>query len=263
MPDGISRGLPRPSMPAPDRSNSPDDESQVDEAASQLASLMRRKDRDKDGSDDAGRSTGEAGGKGPRSKSGKSSIRKADSEQAGQQRTQAEDGSPLKKDSERGGSKDESNRQNLSPGEAILQSFSGQQQTGAGLQIQAPAGGGGDTPQTLDRIAQQVASQILVSDASSGTQEVRITLNESILPGTEVRIAETAGRLEVQFLTSSSDSQNTLSQNQAALQDRLTERLGQRDVVVSVKSNTHEHGDQPDSRSRQQRSVIDEYNPDD
>ena len=136
-------------------------------------------------------------------------------------------------------------------GEAILQSL-----TKGEPQVAKAEGPAQTTPtQSLDGIVQQVADKVLVSDVSGG-REVRIFLKDSVLPGTEVRITQNAGKMQVQFVTDSSKSQDILAQNQAALQQRLSEKLNTHDVVVSVEMESQGHGDQPhgESRGKQEQS---------
>lgn len=264
MPDGVSRGGPerlRPSDPPPEAAKTPVEDPAVEQAASEFSSLM----------DGENRKAGD--GKEPKPSEGKKSKAKGEKKPGSQQTTDDKSpGTTSRRTEKRGdeGSKQkqgdsgrDGERQSYSPGDAILQSLAKQEVGDAGTPVQASAGGPPETSQTMEKIAQQVASQVLVSDPASGGREVRITLKDSILPGTEVRIAENAGKLEVQFLTNSRDSQTTLAENQMALQQRLTDKLGQRDVAVSVEFDSQRQGEQQDGRSRQQRSVVDEIDADD
>ena len=139
----------------------------------------------------------------------------------------------------------------VSLGDAILQAFS------KGDVATVPAADPARSA-NLDQIVQQVADKILISDPSSGMREVRITLKDSILQGTEVRITQEAGKLQVQFVTTSPRSQELLAQNQAALQDRLGVKLNKQDVVVQVEFDPQGQGESQDGRSRQQRKLDEE-----
>jgi type III secretion system needle length determinant len=156
-------------------------------------------------------------------------------------------------DDESGGEKEESGEPPVrSLGDAILDSLS-KTQSVAPAEAPLPTDGG-----SLENVVQQICDKILVSDPASGGREVRITLKDSILPGTEIRLLQDAGRLQVQFVTDNVDSQNRLAQHQAALQSLLSERLEGRDVVVEVamESGAENMGD---GRSRQQRDAQEEY----
>ncbi len=139
---------------------------------------------------------------------------------------------------------DAPSREGLSPGEAILQSLTkGQVQVGkAEMPAQASS-------QNLDGVVQQVADQILVAEASNG-REVRIFLKDSVLPGTEVRITQNAGKMQVQFLTTSAQSQDVLLQNHASLQQSLNEKISKHDFAVTVEMDTQGQEQQQDGRSR-------------
>jgi type III secretion system needle length determinant len=109
----------------------------------------------------------------------------------------------------------------------------------------------------FDHVVQQICDKILVSDPGTGAREVRILLKESALPGTEIRILQDAGKLQVQFITDNVDVQNRLSQHQATLQTLLNEKLEGRDVVVEVAMESG-HQDPGDGRSRQRRDLQQE-----
>lgn len=101
----------------------------------------------------------------------------------------------------------------------------------------------------LNAIVQQVADQLQVS-AVDGSREVRITLNDSVLPGTEVRLVHEAGKLQVRFVTSSAESLDKLAAHQAVLENTLNHKLTSRDVVVSVQREPQSFDGQHDGRSR-------------
>lgn len=109
-------------------------------------------------------------------------------------------------------------------------------------------------PMQLDNIVQQVADRILVTPPGAGGQEVRIMIKDSVLPGTEVRITQHAGQMQISLVTDSARSHELLSQHQATLQERLTEKLGKDAVVVNVKMDSQGQPDR-DGRSRNQRDI--------
>lgn len=139
-----------------------------------------------------------------------------------------------------------------SPGDAILQGMS----RAAPAAVQDAAAMAGPS---LDNVVQQIADKILVSDpgTSGGVREVRIMLKESALPGTEIRILQEAGKLQVQFRTDNTRVQEMLLQNQSSLQTLLSERLEKHDVVVDVAMDSRSQ-DTNDGRSRQQRNLQEE-----
>ena len=99
-------------------------------------------------------------------------------------------------------------------------------------------------------VFREVADRILVSDAAfSGEQEIRVSIKESILPGTEVRVAQEDGRLVVRLVTESDQSFRTLTQQQDALQNYLRDRLDNRPISVEL---SMENDTQGRSRNRQE-----------
>ncbi|HAO31509.1 MAG TPA: type III secretion HpaP family protein [Candidatus Competibacter sp.] len=121
----------------------------------------------------------------------------------------------------------------------------------------APATPSAASDTTIGEIAEKVASRILVTDRSTGTPEVRITLNESFLNGAEVRVRQDGGQLVVELNSPNPESQAFLRERGNDLQQALQERLGG-EVRVEIRSQDTAR-DQPDGRSRQQRSVQDEW----
>lgn len=152
------------------------------------------------------------------------------------------------------GAEDDLQRLMASAGDSILQAFSKPpvEQVAVADAIQGP---------NWDGVIQQIADKILVSDPmhTQGATEVRIVLKDSILPGTEVRIVQEAGRLQIQLVTDSPESRSVLMNNQAALQERLNEKLSDKQVVVEVAFEGDAQGEAGDGRSRQRRNLQDEY----
>jgi type III secretion system needle length determinant len=141
--------------------------------------------------------------------------------------------------------------ESMSPGDALLQSLQG-------ARVNRQAEGAGSPGQAgLSEAAREIAEKILVSDASAaGKQEVRITLKDSVLPGTEIRISQEENGLRIQLLTRSADSYRLLTQESKGLQEYLSARLGQ-EVRTEV-GFASSGGEENEGRSRQQRSVFDE-----
>ena len=100
---------------------------------------------------------------------------------------------------------------------------------------------------------QKMADQIHVSakDAVNGA-EIRISLKDSVMPGTEIRIMRNAGELTVTLNTRSAEANNFFASHEASLQKALAERFGDEKVSVNINMSG---GDTPeDGRSRNQYS---------
>lgn len=139
-----------------------------------------------------------------------------------------------------------------SPGDAILQSMTRSATPITGSSEAKPSG-----PATLDSVVQEVANQLLVSATGTG-REVRITIKNSILPGTQVSVSQQGGKMQIQFVCNSKESIDLLAQHQQVLQDRLSSKLTKHDVVVSISTPEGPEGEANDGRSRQRRDLIDE-----
>ncbi|WP_419536901.1 type III secretion HpaP family protein [Endozoicomonas sp.] len=104
----------------------------------------------------------------------------------------------------------------------------------------------------IDAVLQKLADQIQVSakDAVNGA-EVRISLKDSVLPGTEIRIQRQGGELTVTMNTSSAEAGNFLAQHEANLQKMLAERFSNDKVQVNINMSGGDNQD-TDGRSRNQ-----------
>lgn len=104
----------------------------------------------------------------------------------------------------------------------------------------------------IDAALQKLADQIQVSakDAVNGA-EVRISLKDSVLPGTEIRIQRQGGELTVTMNTSSAEAGNFLAQHEANLQKMLAERFSNDKVQVNINMSGGDNQD-TDGRSRNQ-----------
>ncbi len=156
---------------------------------------------------------------------------------------------------------------NTDLGQSILSSFGMQ-----GMPALAPTGTSpaeplaaaaavSDAGAVVAEISASVAERVLVSDPGAGShqqQEVRITLKDDVLPGTEVRVWREGGQVRVEFVTSSDSSASFLSREQASLQTTLHERLAVTDIAVNVTRAGGAEGESNDGRSRQRRNLFDE-----
>ncbi len=99
----------------------------------------------------------------------------------------------------------------------------------------------------------KLAQTILVSSADSGSDEVRITLSNDVLPDTEIRISrDINGTLNVSLISNNANSYQTLVQGQFDLKAALEQT--ENDVKVNVESGeSGTSGDDGDS-SRQSRN---------
>ncbi|WP_062268366.1 type III secretion HpaP family protein [Endozoicomonas arenosclerae] len=122
--------------------------------------------------------------------------------------------------------------------------------------IQAVSG-----PKEINEVINKLVDKIMVSskDAIEGA-EVRITLKDNILPGTEIRIQRVSGELQVTMNTSNADSHNFLVANEASLMKNL-EKLGEK-VQVNINMSGG-GGEQNDGRSQQEYVGEEEQEEDD
>ncbi|WP_257265518.1 type III secretion HpaP family protein [Endozoicomonas sp. ONNA2] len=110
----------------------------------------------------------------------------------------------------------------------------------------------------IDTALQKLADQIQVSakDAVNGA-EVRISLKDSVLPGTEIRIQRLGGELTVTMNTSSAEAGNFLAQHEANLQKMLAERFSNDKVQVNINMSGGDNQN-GDGRSRNQYVAEDD-----
>ena len=104
--------------------------------------------------------------------------------------------------------------------------------------------------QVVDRIA-------ILETGQAGESEVRIALNDSLLPDTEIVVSRQHSHIIVNFLTRSGESFQLLDTHQRLLETQLSDALN-KPVTVSVDVST----DQQDGRSRGQRDVYAELQED-
>ncbi len=106
-------------------------------------------------------------------------------------------------------------------------------------------------PKEVNEALNKLVDKIMVSskDAVNGA-EIRMTLKDNILPGTEIRLQRVAGALQVTMNTTSAESHNILAASEASLQKTLSERLGDK-VQVNI-NMSGAGGEQNDGRSQEE-----------
>ena len=105
---------------------------------------------------------------------------------------------------------------------------------------------------------QQLVDKIYVSgkDAVNGA-EVRLSIKDSILPGTEIRINRNEGAVSVMLNTTSAESHNLLAQHKASLEKMLADKFTNEIVKVDLHMADNNH-DENDGRSRNEYVPEDE-----
>ena len=98
---------------------------------------------------------------------------------------------------------------------------------------------------------QKMADQIHVTAKSAvNGAEIRITMKDSVMPDTEIRIMRNAGELTVTLNTKSAEANNFMAAHEASLQKTLSEKFAGEKVNVNINMSG---GDNPeDGRSRNQ-----------
>lgn len=101
-------------------------------------------------------------------------------------------------------------------------------------------------------LVDKLLDRILVAEPKNGGSEVRLLLNDDILPGTEVRLLRGAdGMLSISLVTDNASSFQTLVAAQDALRRQLEKMEGQ-DVRVDV--NSESSGNESGANDTRQRS---------
>ena len=140
--------------------------------------------------------------------------------------------------------------------------------TGLTTPAGVPDTGGLVSPETAQapasraaELAGQVADRILVSVPEPGTGgEVRISLKESVLDGSDVRIVRQGGELRIVFLPQTEAAGRFLSDNGALFQQALGERLQDERVRVEVELPGPGAAGQQDNEGRSRQRYV---SPDD
>ena len=107
-------------------------------------------------------------------------------------------------------------------------------------------------PKEINETISKLVDKIHVSakDSINGS-EVRISMKEAVLPGTEIRIQRVGGEVTVTMNTTSAESHNFLAQHEASLQKSLSDRFGNDKVQVNINMSGG-GGEQNDGRSQEE-----------
>ncbi len=119
-----------------------------------------------------------------------------------------------------------------------------------------------DNKAIIDRI-EKIADKIMISNAAD-VKTIKVDFKDGILPGTEVLIRkDAAGKLQIEFTTTSTESFNFLNKGEQTLVDTLNRKIGG-DITVDIKMQGGDSGqDTGDGRSREQYLPDDQDNKDD
>ena len=108
-----------------------------------------------------------------------------------------------------------------------------------------------DMRQLADRIS-------TAADAAKGTSEVKISLKNDFLPGTEISVKQVNGELKVNIVTNNPDAHQVMNSGAEQLMSNLKEKFGD-NVSVDLQMESEDQGqDDPDGRSRNQRDHEEE-----
>ncbi len=106
-------------------------------------------------------------------------------------------------------------------------------------------------------VARQVADRVLVSVPRPGaSDEVRITLNQSVLDGSDIRIFREAGELRVVFVAQTESAQRFLADHRDVLQQTLGDRLRDDHVQVQVETPDRRGAAREDAEGRSRQRYV-------
>ena len=116
-------------------------------------------------------------------------------------------------------------------------------------------------PREINETISKLVDKIYVSakDSVNGA-EVRISMKDAVLPGTEIRIQRAGGEITVTMNTTSVESHNFLAQHEASLMKSLNDRFGNERVQVNLNMAG---GEQNDGRSREEYVAEEEQEDND
>ncbi len=149
--------------------------------------------------------------------------------------------------------KEDSLPQKKTPGDAILGGLI--QQKNTDMIAKNSEVKGVNTKPISDDVLQKLVDSILVSSKDT-VQEVRIRVNQALLPETNIVLRMEEGKLFVQLATANAQSALTLHQNVQELENRLRNSCKDREINVKVvektdsSQNAQEQGDTGQQQSR-------------
>lgn len=153
-----------------------------------------------------------------------------------------------RKEKEQGGGEGQSNFGKDQSEQALASASQGQLKADNQIREMQQASSVKEINATLQKMADQI--QVSAKDAINGA-EIRISLKDNILPGTEIRIQRHGGELTVTLNTTSAEANNFLAQHEASLQKSLAERFSNEKVQVNINMSGGDN-QQNDGRSRNQ-----------
>jgi type III secretion system needle length determinant len=109
--------------------------------------------------------------------------------------------------------------------------------------------------ETIAQIGSEIVNRILISNAAlDAKQEVRVQLKNDVLPGTEIFIAKDGPKLNVQFVTTVSESAFFLMGRQGELRQHLMDNLKEiNSIEINVSEDARARDARGDGRSKNQR----------
>ena len=130
-------------------------------------------------------------------------------------------------------------------------------------QARAPEGAQAPVSHAAE-LADEVADRILVSMPDSNAPgEVRISLKQSILDGSEVRISHEGGELEVVFVARTESAERLLVDIREQFQQKLGERLPDQRVHVEVEASNRGGSSEEEDRRRSRQRYVRQDDPSD
>ena len=98
----------------------------------------------------------------------------------------------------------------------------------------------------VNELIDKTVNRILVSSPEQGQmQEIRLQLDGKLLGGTEVRLFNQHGQLQIEFTPATVDAGRVLAQQQNKIQDTLRNNLNRKTIAVHIK---HEQSPTPHQR---------------
>ncbi len=145
-------------------------------------------------------------------------------------------------------------KQNMPSAENLLASINHTPLNQEGTQVKVDSTQSTQAPLDSSKV-QELADRILVATKSDGSNEVRLTLSDKALAGTEVIINKSVDNmLTVRFETTNANSFQTL----VAAQDALKSTLESSNSNVKVEVSQERHDPQGESRNKREYTPEDE-----